>query len=298
MSKTGLEIPAFLKRKAGEDPKVFKDIFDEEGAPTESKWKHIGRTNKSKKLQIGEKLDKRSPYQRTLEAANQHIQKFEGLVDQIWDEEVEFSFYDYFNLNIVGRPQVKIILEYYLPLQAEVNSIASEPDLQEAYSCYDKATIQRATDFINSLIADCEIWMKNKKQRRVVRRKRTKSKEKQIAKVNYQKDAADLKLVSVDPMTIIGAKEVWIYNTKYKTLGKYVAGRPVGLEVKGSTIKGFDKDLSVKKKLRVNVIEEKTQAVLTGKKTDLRKLLGTIKAKEGKLNGRLNANIILLRSIK
>jgi hypothetical protein len=287
MNNTNLKIPKFLRRKVGEAHKEYPDYIETE---TE-------KPSKIKRIKIGEKLDKRSPHQRTVDSANQHIQKFEGLVDQIWDEEVDFGFYDYFNLNIVGRPQVKIILEYYLPLQAEVNSIASEPDLQEAYSCYDKATIRRATDFINGLISDCEIWIKNKKQRRTVRRKRTISKTKQIAKVNYQKDAPELKLVSVDPVTIIGAKEVWVFNTKYNTLGKYVAGRSVGLEIKGSTIKGFDKDLSVKKKLRANIIEEKTQAVLTGNKPELRVVLEAIKAKESKLNGRLNNTIILLRSL-
>ena len=285
MSKVDFDIPKFLQRKKGEKAKDY------------SKYDHLSVASKPPPIRA-EKLDKRTPHERTVAAGNMHIEKFEGLVDQIWNEEVEFSFYDYFNLNVVGRPQVKIILEYYTPLQAEVNSIASEPDLQEAYSCYDKATIKRATDFINGLVSDCEIWIKNKKQRRIIRRKRTVSKTKQIAKVNYQNDCPELKLVSVDPVTIIGAKELWIFNTKYNTLGKYVSGRPVGLEIKGSTIKGFDKDLSVKKKLRANVIEEKTQTVLTGKKTDLRKVLETIKAKEGKLNGRLNANIILLRSVK
>ena len=277
-------LPKFLRRKAGEAPKEFPKSW-ETSAPKAPPIK-------------AEKLDKRTPYQRTVDAANAHIAIFEEKVDAIWDGDVDFSFYDYFNLNVIGRPQVKVIHDYYLPLQAEVNAIATDDDLAEAYSCYSKADIKRAQNFINGLIADCEIWMKNKKRRRIIKRKRTRSKEKIVSKVKYQKDASELKLVSVDPVNIVGAREVWIFNTKYNTIGKYVSERREGLEIKGSTIKGFDKEESAKKRLRGPAIEKITQACLTGSKPDLRKLLDTIKTKPGKLNGRLNENTIILRCLK
>ena len=277
-------LPKFLRRKVGEDPKDFPKNWE-------------AKTPPPPRIKA-EKFDQRTPYQRTVDAANVHIAKFEEYIDAIWNGDVDFSFYDYFNLNVVGRPQVAVIRDYYLPLQAEVNAIASDEEIAEAYSCYSKADIQRAQNFINGLIADCEIWMKNKKRRRIIKRKRTRSKEKVVSKVKYQKDAPELKLVSVDPVNIVGAREVWIFNTKYNTIGKYVSERREGLEIKGSTIKGFDKEESAKKRLRGKVIEEATQAALTGKKTDLRKLLDTIKTKPGKLNGRLNENTIILRCLK
>lgn len=277
-------LPKFLRRKVGEAPKEFPKDW-EASAPKAPPIK-------------AEKLDKRTPHQRTVDAANAYIAVFEEYVDAIWDGDVDFSFYDYFNLNVIGRPQVKVIHDYYLPLQAEVNAIATDDDLAEAYSCYSKADIKRAQNFINGLIVDCEIWIKNKKRRRIIKRKRTRSKEKVVSKVKYQKDAPELKLVSVDPVNIVGAREIWIFNTKYNTIGKYVSERREGLEIKGSTIKGFDKEESAKKRLRGKVIEEATQAALTGKKTDLRKLLDTIKTKPGKLNGRLNENTIILRCLK
>jgi hypothetical protein len=99
--------------------------------------------------------------------------------------------------------------------------------------------------------------------------------------------------VSINPTEIIGAKELWVYNIKSRKVGKYVASEYLELGVKGTSITGFNSNLSVQKTLRKP--EEQLKEFKAAGKVQLRKFLDDIKAVDIKLNGRINEDIILLR---
>lgn len=117
--------------------------------------------------------------------------------------------------------------------------------------------------------------------------------EKIVAKLKYMKSDQANKLVSINPVDIIGSKELWVYNTKTRKLGKYVASEFAELQVKGTTITGFDEHKSVQKTLRKP--EEQLKAFKDAGKVALRKFLEDIKAVDIKLNGRINEDTILLK---
>jgi hypothetical protein len=128
------------------------------------------------------------------------------------------------------------------------------------------------------------------------RKRKAKSADQLIAKMNYAKDFAELKLVSIDPKTIIGASSLWVYNTKTRKLGVYQAADAAGLNVKGSTIQNFAESKSISKTLRkpdVTIPE-----VLKAGKVALRSTLNDIRAAEKALTGRINSDTILLRTVK
>ena len=102
-----------------------------------------------------------------------------------------------------------------------------------------------------------------------------------------------LKLVSVNPTDIIGSKELWVYNTKTRKLGKYAAAEYQDLGVKGTTITGFSDITSVCKTLRKP--EEKLKEFKLAGKVQLRKFLDTINATDTKMNGRINEETVLLK---
>jgi hypothetical protein len=114
-----------------------------------------------------------------------------------------------------------------------------------------------------------------------------------VAKLKYAKTNEQLKLVSINPTEIIGAKELWVYNIKSRKVGKYVANEYLELGVKGTSITGFNSNLSVQKTLRKP--EEQLKEFKAAGKVQLRKFLDDIKAVDIKLNGRINEDIILLR---
>ena len=148
--------------------------------------------------------------------------------------------------------------------------------------------------FIDQILNDIIQYRGVKKATKKVRAPKSVSKEKVVAKLKYAKEDKVLRLVSINPADIIGAQELWVYNTKTRKLGKYVADSLKGpLNVKGTGIIGFDEHKSVTKTLRKP--EEKLKEFARATKVELRKFIENIKATETKLNGRINADVILLK---
>ena len=111
--------------------------------------------------------------------------------------------------------------------------------------------------------------------------------------MKYAKESKELKIVSINPADIIGGSTLWVYNAKTRKLGKYVAASYQTLGIKGTTITGFDEDKSVCKTLRKP--DEKLKEFARAGKVQLRKFLEEIKATETIGNGRINADMVLLR---
>ena len=136
-------------------------------------------------------------------------------------------------------------------------------------------------DFINSIINDCEKYSGNVKTVRKTRKKKVISNDKKIAKLQFKKDDAEHKIVSINPTDIISAKQLWVYNTKYKKLGVYYSKDDSGFSVKGTTIENFDDITSIGKTLRKPL--EILPLIVKGKKTDLKTVMKNLKTKEEKL---------------
>ena len=147
-------------------------------------------------------------------------------------------------------------------------------------------------------IADCDRYCGNKKAIKVrkPREKKQKSAVDQVKSIKYQKEFPALKIVSVNPGEIIGAQQLWVYNTKYKKLTRYDAVGPNGLQIKGTSLIGFDVDKSLTKSIRKP--EAVIQQLLSAGKVTLRKLMDELKTNETKPTGRINIDTVLLRVIK
>jgi hypothetical protein len=166
--------------------------------------------------------------------------------------------------------------------------------LKEAYGHLSKPQLKKLIAFYHEIISACDMLGQEAKVNRKPRAKKTQPKEKIVAKLKYAKTNEQLKLVSINPVEIIGAKELWVYNTKSRKIGKYVASEYLELGVKGTSITGFNENLSVQKTLRKP--EEQLKEFKAAGKVQLRKFLDDIRAVDIKLNGRINEDVILLRT--
>ena len=140
------------------------------------------------------------------------------------------------------------------------------------------------------------MYKEEKKVARAPRKRKAQPKSKQVAKVNYLKKHEQLKLVSANPEDIIDAKELWVYQTKYRKLGKYVTDGYTTLGVKGTTITGFDPTKSVQKTLRKP--KEQLADFKKAGKVKLRTFMDEVKAVDIKLTGRMNKDTIILKVVK
>ena len=233
------------------------------------------------------------------------------LADTIGDLEVMFDammegstdtpdFMAYFREQNMPQAFVARIREKYAEQYAELlegQDKKGDACLREAYAWMTKPVFKRYDAWYKALFDALTTYGVVKAAVRKVRKARPMSKEKIVKGVKYMSEFKELNLVSINPVDIIGATELFVYNTKTRKIGKYVAAVSSGvLGIKGSTILGFDEKLSVAKTLRKP--QEQMKAFMGAGKIQLRKFMDGIRATEIALTGRLNGDTILLKSVK
>jgi hypothetical protein len=146
------------------------------------------------------------------------------------------------------------------------------------------------------LLVDRFINNKKAVKIRKPREKKVKSAVDVVKALKYQKEEPSLKIVSVHPTEIVGCNQLWVYNTKYKKLTQYISMSPTGLQVKGTTLIGYDPETSISKSLRKP--EVTTAELLKAGKVAIRSFMADLKTTPSSPNGRINEQTILLRAIK
>jgi len=204
-------------------------------------------------------------------------------------------------LNLLKGKQAKaaharIIRDFYARDLAELLELSggnADEQLREGYSHRSRKQIKKLIEFLQEVESACNMLMQEAKVNKKPRARKAVPAEKIVAKLKYKKTDEPLKLVSVSPTDIIGSKELWVFNTKTRKLGRYVAGEFNELGVKGTSITGFNENMSVQKTIRKP--EEKLKEFKAAGKVQLRKFLEDINATDTKMNGRINEDTILLK---
>jgi hypothetical protein len=171
-----------------------------------------------------------------------------------------------------------------------------EEDLREGYAHLDKAAIKRGVALFQGIVGACDLITQESKATRKTRSPKPKSADKLVAKIKYCVTDEKYKVASINPVDIIGATELWVFNTKTRKIGKYVAEEHATLQVKGTTLQFFDTKQSVAKTLRKP--EQQLAEFNKAGKVQLRKFLDNIKGVEIKMNGRFNEQTVILKAIK
>lgn len=233
---------------------------------------------------------------RLQERTSEIIGEIEGMYDQvIQGKSAEFKIYDFLTAQNVPQSQLSKIAQVFEQRAIELAAAQSKKDAQlaEGYRHYRRADYQRLGKFIADLLAGIEEYRGVKKAVKKARVRKAPSKEKVVAKLKYARDDKALKVVSINPVDIVGAQELWVYNTKTRKLGRYIAEAMGQLGVKGTSVTGYDEVRSVAKTLRKP--DEQLRDFAKAGKVALRTYLKDIKAVEVRLNGRINEETLLLR---
>ena len=181
---------------------------------------------------------------------------------------------------------------FYIDCYNELVDVYNKDDeyVLEAWSHLKPKYHKKMMDFYGIIVDDIDRIIKNATAQRKPRKQKTYSAERLVKNLKYQQEFSKLKLVSVNPEKIIGATELWVFNTKYNRLGVYRAVNEVrGFSVKGCTIQHYDENESVQKTAR-----KPKEAVNVLNKRSLKAMLKNMKTKEQPLTGRINAQTILL----
>ena len=239
--------------------------------------------------------------ERVKEAAYRMTEELEDAIEGFQTDPENFDPKAFKVLNLLKGKEVKaaharLIKTLYSRDLAELEELASgqaDEQLKEGYSHRTKKQIRNLIAFYQEIMSACDMLAQEAKVNRKPRKTKVVPKDKLVAKLKYMKSNEPLKLVSINPADIIGTKELWIFNTKTRKLGKYVASEFNDLGVKGTTITGFDEFKSVQKTVRKP--EEKLKEFKAAGKVQLRKFLEDINATDTKMNGRINEDTVLLK---
>ena len=201
------------------------------------------------------------------------------------------DFVEAYKLNNAETAQAVTIVD---ELAMEFRELAQGDDEQliEGYSHVKRSTLKHLLAFFDGLQV---ALMETKQAKKItrIRRKRPVDKNKLVRRLKYTKQHETYK--SIDPVEIIGASEVWVYDTKRKRLGVYASEYAGTLGVKGTVIDNYSLTKSYEKTLRK---EERLKDFMECRKNGLHKFMDTIRGKRYPAKSRVQATMVLLRVIK
>jgi hypothetical protein len=216
-----------------------------------------------------------------------------GDVEAMLDGEEEVNMYSYLQKTEMPPAHALKIANYYKPYLEELAlGVYGDKEVLEGYRNYTARQLKARMEYIAKLITDCERYAGVTKKTRAVRKPKTVTADKLLKNFKFQKEATDYKLASVAPTKIIGAQELWTFNTKYGTLTHFVALDRGGLSVKGTSIDKFDENQSKSYKTGRRTAKIVDEVAKAGK-LNLKKVVATLK--DHTFNARVNENTILLR---
>jgi hypothetical protein len=231
--------------------------------------------------------------QRMEEKARELASEIDGAIDDfVINKKNDFSTKNYLLANLVAAPIAKRIGELYIATAAELREAIEGTDKQlvEGYAHFTKRELKKFAEFVEGIISDCNQQVQTAKANRAPRKRKPVPAFKQVARMKYLKDFAELNLKSIKPEGIIDSTEVWVYNTKYRRIGVYKADNG-SLSVKGTTILGFS--ITESKQFTLRKPADFFKGLTIGKRP-LNAKMKTLTTKSAVPNGRINEETIIL----
>ena len=171
-------------------------------------------------------------------------------------------------------------------------------DLNEGYAHLLKdKRMEGLIELVNRFVDACDLIIGESKATRKQRKKKPVSVDKQIAKLKFKQTDAGLGITSINPVNLVGATMVVVYQCKYRKLGVFVADDDRGFKVKGTTLINYNEKESTKKTLRKP--KEQLNFVKKATKHKFGKWFESeVKTTETKLTGRFSNDTVILQVFK
>ena len=261
---------------------------------------YLAQLNRAKKsVPVATSAPRVSIQEATQNKINAYIGELEGVFDQLFKNPKEsFSLLEDLKKNQMPQTIGPNIEEWTKTKLKELISAyeGKDKDLVEGYSNIRKKDLLAFIKKLATFVEDAEKYSSYKKANRKPREKKVKPPTQQVKTLKYKAKDDDLKITSVSPTTIVGAQQVWLFNTKTRKLSVYRTDSALGIQVKGTTLQNYDPEMSCQKTLRKPA--EQLKDLLGAGKIQLRKFMDNIKAVQVEVNGRLNADTLIVRTIK
>lgn len=187
-------------------------------------------------------------------------------------------------------PQLKLVQVYLNKnlMEWQEAYAGTDEELTQGYAYVGKRNFKKIIDVFTSVLDSLSQQSTRIKSQRIIKRKPL-DKKKLVSKLRYMKEYEGI--TSKNPVDILGANVVWMYDTKKRRLAYYEAEVKDSLFVRGNKIEGFK--ASCEKILRKP--DEQLTMLMGLRKNQTVNWMDTIRAKCKELKGRMNVDTLILR---
>jgi len=249
----------------------------------------VEENNKSKRPSIQDAMK---------EKISETIGELENSLDEFVTQDKDINLYNYLKSNQIPAPYVSDIKTWSQKRLDEFADVVDSKDSQliEGYSNINKRKLKNIVKMFESFLEDCDKYGQFKKANRKPRATREKPPAVQVKSIKYKLKDEELGLSSAKAIDLIGAEQVWLFNTKTRKLAVYVSESTKGMSVKGTALQNWSPDKSKQKTLRKPA--DQIKDLMVAGKVKLRTFLDDIKSKQQAVNGRINIDTIILKIIR
>jgi hypothetical protein len=223
------------------------------------------------------------------------IEEMELVVDKILaGEKVIWKPEEFIKDHNIKPMQSTMIAEWFGKQTSDIDSIlegTADEQLKEGYSLFKKPVLRRYQEWLKSVL---DAFRQVKRAAPPIRRvKRRKPPLERVKRMRWKKEDPDLGITSIHPSRIIGASKVVLFNIKARVVTLLEAETVDGLDVDGTSVRGFDPKSSKSKKVR------KPKEFLKDTKGDIgirafKNAFDALKTEEHEASGRTNEETIIL----
>ena len=204
----------------------------------------------------------------------------EGMLD---DDLIDFnwSLYDFLIARDASANIAQAIIETMEPRAEEMIEVLCtlDEDLLFAYRHFTRKQLIEKGKIYAKIVDDAQLYIDNKKRTRKVVTKRRVRAEKVVKNLSYAQSYEKFKIVSIDPTKIVGANELWTYNTSNMVVTVYKAGKNRALTLQRGNVINYDDTTSMGKRVGRKT-EEILRQIIDGGKRDLNTLMSQINTEE------------------
>ena len=238
-----------------------------------------------------------SPHQRLMNKVGGTIMRDLDILEERWmdGENASIEVYNLFKIyGLTGSAvqPVRDMIEGWLIDYEDAYHQRCEQAV-EGFAYLTKPDLGHRIKVCNEILADLDRIKMASKANRKVRVKKAKTADKQVAKLSFKREDTDFKLVSINPVLIIGAMRLFLFNTNEKKLTELVCKDPEGFTVSGTTVQNFDKEQSRVTRLRKPM--DFLPVIQKSPITKIKKAWEELTTKDYAPTGRISNHTVILR---
>jgi hypothetical protein len=209
----------------------------------------------------------------------------------------ELNIYSKFNKEGTAYNTAKASFDHIEKLAEEIELLLTKKDdqLTEAYSFMKPKRQKVLLAFLIEIRDDIKRYMLNKKATRKTKAPTIMTADKQVSKIKYAKESVEYKIQSINPVSIIGASQLYTFNTKNRVLTEYLTSSPKGFEMKGTTLQNLN---SSSRSIRLRKPEDILPDIQSKPVSRINAIWNGLTTKQSVPNGRINNDTILVRIFK